>query len=200
MLMLIYLSVATVFGIQVEVNSRDVDCFFEQVETFHHTVSFSYEIVEGETESVQVELFDPSGRSLYRRIDEEGRYSHPTEAEEGLYKFCISNTIQTIDNVLIGFAFHAEVPYQDVLTHADATKIEHAQKVAELVYELNIDLDTVRDTLGYMKSRTARHEVTAKSTHDRVAWWTFGETVVLIGLATWQIYYLRRTFEVKRFL
>lgn len=49
-----------------------------------------------------------------------------------------------------------------------------------------------------MVVREATHRMTAKSTKSRIVWWSLLETVVLIGVCLFQVYYLKRFFEVKR--
>lgn len=37
-----------------------------------------------------------------------------------------------------------------------------------------------------------------ESTNARVLWWSIFEALVLVAMSAWQVYYLRRFFEVKR--
>jgi len=49
-----------------------------------------------------------------------------------------------------------------------------------------------------MKMREQTHRNTSESTNGRVLWWSVFECLLLIGMSCWQIFYLRRLFEVKR--
>lgn len=38
----------------------------------------------------------------------------------------------------------------------------------------------------------------AESTNGRVMWWSLFEAATLVAVCLWQVYYLKRFFEVKR--
>ncbi|MBZ6370642.1 MAG: emp24/gp25L/p24 family protein [Microbacterium hominis] len=43
-----------------------------------------------------------------------------------------------------------------------------------------------------------RARAAAESTNDRVKFWSILQTIMLVGVCGWQIFYLKRFFEVKR--
>ena len=42
------------------------------------------------------------------------------------------------------------------------------------------------------------HRNTSDSTNARVLWWSLAEAFVLLLITLWQVFYIRRFFEVKR--
>ena len=40
--------------------------------------------------------------------------------------------------------------------------------------------------------------IAAESTNSRVMWWSIFESLTLIGVCLWQVYYMKRIFETKR--
>lgn len=58
----------------------------------------------------------------------------------------------------------------------------------------------LRDHQEYMRAREEQHRNTVSSINSKVYWWTLAEAVILVGMAVWQILYIRTFFEVKRYV
>jgi hypothetical protein len=66
------------------------------------------------------------------------------------------------------------------------------------VRELNELLTQVKDEQGYIVVRERTHRNTAESTNARVKWWSIFQLGVLVGEGVFQVWWLKRFFEVKR--
>jgi hypothetical protein len=66
------------------------------------------------------------------------------------------------------------------------------------ILELADNLKGVQEDLAYFKKREARHRQTAESTNSRIKWWSLFQFFMLVIVCFWQVYYLKRFFEVKR--
>lgn len=64
--------------------------------------------------------------------------------------------------------------------------------------QLSEGLTAITNEQAYMRMRERVHRNTSESTNSRVVWWSAFEVIVLLAMSLWQIYYLRRFFEVKR--
>ncbi|KAE9034149.1 hypothetical protein PR003_g8967 [Phytophthora rubi] len=186
-------------AMQVTVPSGAVECFAVEAETFKHGISLNYEVLRGVAEELETELTDGKEQVVYARKGPSGRYVSPI-GEGGVHAVCFKNERAPVGDVVIGFSFHADDPSHEVLSNADATKIKHVQELEDLVYELSVNLDTVKDTQAYMKAITNHYNDLITSTHSRVMWWTLVEMVVLAVVSVAQISFLRRTLEVRRIL
>lgn len=58
-------------------------------------------------------------------------------------------------------------------------------------------LALVKDEQGYIVVRERTHRNTAESTNGRVKWWSIFQLGVVLGIAGFQVWWLRRFFEVK---
>lgn len=56
----------------------------------------------------------------------------------------------------------------------------------------------VKDEQGYIVVRERTHRNTAESTNARVKWWNIFVIIVVISDFIFQVWWLRRFFEVKR--
>lgn len=59
-------------------------------------------------------------------------------------------------------------------------------------------LDEVKDEQQYIVLRERTHRNTAESTNGRVKWWNLFVIGVVVGESLFQVWWLRRFFEVKR--
>ena len=65
-----------------------------------------------------------------------------------------------------------------------------------LVKELVNLLNQVKDEQSYIVVRERTHRNTAESTNARVKWWSVFQLGVLIGEGIFQVWWLKRFFEV----
>lgn len=66
------------------------------------------------------------------------------------------------------------------------------------VRKLSDLLQAVKDEQSYIVLRERTHRNTAESTNSRVKWWNLFVIGVVIGESVFQVWWLRRFFEVKR--
>lgn len=64
------------------------------------------------------------------------------------------------------------------------------RSLAELVTQ-------VKDEQGYIVVRERTHRNTAESTNSRVKWWSVFQIFVLLGNGIFQVWWLKRFFEVR---
>ena len=65
---------------------------------------------------------------------------------------------------------------------------------------LNIALREIKDEQDTMIQRANHHREIANGTNSRLFWWSFFQTITLAGVCAWQVYYLKRFFEVRRII
>ena len=65
------------------------------------------------------------------------------------------------------------------------------------VRQLSELLSQVKDEQSYIVIRERTHRNTAESTNGRVKWWSIFQLGVLIGEGVFQVWWLKRFFEVS---
>jgi len=73
-------------------------------------------------------------------------------------------------------------------------------RLHELVLRLGRRVSDLKEQEEYLRRRSERHQRTTENTGSRVLLSSLCEAAVLVGVNLWQIYYLRRFFEVKRMI
>ncbi|ETK79439.1 hypothetical protein, variant [Phytophthora nicotianae P10297] len=145
-----------VFAMHVTIPSGASECFSVEAESFKHGISLNYEVLRGVADELETELTDGKDQVVYARKGTSGRYMSPI-GEGGMHSVCFKNERSPVGDVVIGFSFHADDPSHEVLSNADATKIKQVQELEDIVYELSVNLDTVKDTQAFMKAITNHH-------------------------------------------
>lgn len=69
---------------------------------------------------------------------------------------------------------------------------------APVVRQLSELLAQVKDEQSYIVLRERIHRNTAESTNARVKWWSIFQMIVLVGEGVFQVWWLKRFFEVGK--
>lgn len=92
----------------------------------------------------------------------------------------------------MSFNVHGIVYVSEDDTPKDPLEAE-TRKMSELLAQ-------VKDEQSYIVLRERTHRNTAESTNSRVKWWNLFVIIVVVGESVFQVWWLRRFFEVKRII
>jgi hypothetical protein len=110
--------------------------------------------------------------------------------EDGKYTYCFNNEHWGANTKEVSFNVHGIVYVPESEAPQDPLEKE-VRQLAELVSQ-------VKDEQGYIVVRERTHRNTAESTNARVKWWSIFQLLVLGGEGVFQVWWLKRFFEVKR--
>lgn len=190
-------------ALMTDIGPGKSECFLLQMPK-GGSCSGNFEIIsENAASDVLVKATGPKPhKTVYyeSRGDEEGNFEFVAETE-GDQTLCFTNDHAT-EIRSIGFAFRPDS--QDLLTSEDvageAATEENVKAMIDVANDLTQGLDMLRDHQEYMRAREEQHRNTVSSINSKVYWWTLAEAVILVGMAVWQILYIRTFFEVKRYV
>lgn len=168
-------------------------CFFEEMKKGDQ-LAISFQVGNRDPSSAdQLEadfwITDPYNRqirSLSRVAD--GDVSVDIELP-GKYEYCFSNEFSHVGTKDITFHIHGVV-YLDNDEADPGTLDAEVKRLAQLVQE-------IKNEQSYIVIRERVHRNTAESTNSRVKWWSLFQIIVVGVNSAFQIYYLKRFFEVK---
>jgi p24 family protein beta-1 len=116
---------------------------------------------------------------------------HSFDAQlDGKYIYCFSNEKWSANSKEVSFNVHGIV----YVPESDAPQDPLEAEVRALSQLLN----QVKDEQSYIVVRERTHRNTAESTNARVKWWSIFQLGVLVGEGVFQVWWLKRFFEVKR--
>ncbi|KAI9779343.1 MAG: p24 complex component [Geoglossum umbratile] len=205
------LGVAAAHNIQMNAHSRE--CFHEQLHKDDKmTVTFQVGDREfgGSSGNMEVDFWvrpaiptasdavnsrdsliaDPNGAyTVHQQAVSSGDHSFTAHAD-GKYVYCFSNEHWSATSKEISFNVHGVVYVPESDAPSDPLEAE-VRQLSEL-------LTQVKDEQSYIILRERTHRNTAESTNARVKWWSIFQLGVLIGEGIFQVWWLKRFFEVKR--
>ncbi|KUI66258.1 Endosomal protein P24B [Cytospora mali] len=116
---------------------------------------------------------------------------HSFEAKhDGKYTYCFGNEHWGSSSKEVSFNVHGIVYVSESEAAQDPLESE-VRKLSEV-------LSQVKDEQSYIVVRERTHRNTAESTNSRVKWWNIFIIGVVVGESVFQVWWLRRFFEVKR--
>lgn len=146
------------------------------------------------------------GYEAHERAISTGDYSF-TAQHDGKYIYCFSNEHWSASSKEVSFNVHgivyvpeAEAPSdpleqegkcQGCVSMSPHTNTSSVRQLSELLAQ-------VKDEQSYIVVRERIHRNTAESTNGRVKWWSIFQMCVLIGEGIFQVWWLKRFFEVGK--
>ncbi|PNS19798.1 Endosomal protein P24B [Sphaceloma murrayae] len=186
------LSIAGAHNIALKAHTKE--CFHENL---HHddrmTVTFQVGDREfGGAGNLDIDFYitKPDGNNIVHEPGVSSGDHSFTAPMDGKYLYCFSNEFWSANSKEVSFNVHGVV----YVPEHEAPQ-EPIEKEVKAMAEL---LNQVKDEQGYIVVRERTHRNTAESTNARVKWWSIFQLGVLIGEGVFQVWWLKRFFEVKR--
>ncbi|BFZ64734.1 p24 complex component [Saitoella coloradoensis] len=194
--LLLLLAAALAIAHTVNVRPHVRECFHESLHRGDTmTVSFQVGVGDGGNGDIDFWLTDPKDSVLISDL-KSSTGDHSFEAQhDGTYRYCFSNEMSSISTKEVSFNVHGIVYVPENQNDPD-----HSDPVEKEIRELADLLNAVKDEQEYIVVRERRHRNTAESTNTRVKWWSVTQGIVLVCVGVFQVFYLKRFFEVKRVL
>ncbi|KAF2473652.1 uncharacterized protein BDR25DRAFT_281549 [Lindgomyces ingoldianus] len=186
------LSLGATHNIQMKAYMRE--CFHEQLHKDDKmTVTFQVGDREfGGSGNLEIDFWiqAPSGSNqIHERGVSSGDHSFVAQ-EDGKYTYCFNNEHWGANTKEVSFNVHGIVYVPESEAPQDPLEKE-VRTLTELISQ-------VKDEQGYIVVRERTHRNTAESTNARVKWWSIFQLFVLGGEGIFQVWWLKRFFEVKR--
>lgn len=177
----------------ITVGSYSEECFYDKV-TSGTKMGLLFEVAAGGFRDIDVTITGPDQKVIYSGEKESsGKYTFAAYSD-GIYKYCFSNRVSTMEEKLLKFSMEIGETPKDQVKKND----EHHDKLNTMIQELSVAVAGVKHEQEYMEIREKVHRSINDNTNSRVVWWSFFEALVLVALTVGQVYYLKRFFEVKR--
>ncbi|KAK4465626.1 emp24/gp25L/p24 family/GOLD-domain-containing protein [Cladorrhinum samala] len=188
----VLLSSALAHNIQLPAHGRE--CFHESLHRDDKmTVTFQVGDREfGSAGNLDIDFWitNPVGQfEVNEKSISNGDFSFEAK-HDGKYLYCFGNEHWGASSKEVSFNVHGIVYVSEADAPQDPLEVE-VRKLSEL-------LERVKDEQSYIVVRERTHRNTAESTNSRVKWWNVFIIGVVIGESVFQVWWLRRFFEVKR--
>ncbi|KAM0354031.1 hypothetical protein HYE67_008985 [Fusarium culmorum] len=189
-------SAVTAHNIVLPAHGRE--CFHESLHK-DDTMTVTFQVGDREFGSagnldIDFWITNPTGQyETNEKSISNGDYSF-TAKHDGKYLYCFGNEAWGANTKEVSFNVHGIVYVSEHEMPSDPLDREGLP----LVRKLSDLLAQVKDEQEYIVMRERTHRNTAESTNSRVKWWNMFVIGVVIGESLFQVWWLRRFFEVKR--
>jgi hypothetical protein len=188
-----FFSLTAAHNVQLKAYQRE--CFHEMLHKDDKmTVTFQTGDREhGGSGNLEIDFWiqDPTGNyQVHERGVSNGDHSFVAHAD-GKYVYCFNNEHWGSTNTKeVSFNVHGIVYVPESEAPQDPLEKE-VRTLSELIAQ-------VKDEQGYIVVRERTHRNTAESTNARVKWWSLFQIIILFGEGIFQVWWIKRFFEVKR--
>nr|CAH7736822.1 unnamed protein product [Callosobruchus chinensis] len=177
-----------------ELPDSSKECFYEEIKK-NTSATLEFQVVTGGQYDVDVQLEDPKGGVLYKKVkmqfDSHTFVAHQT----GIYKVCFSNEFSTFSHKIVYMDFQVgdEPPLPGIGDHVTVlTQLEASAQ------EIHKSLNTIIDYQTHHRLREAQGRKRAEDLNERVLWWSIMETIAILFIAFGQVFVLKNFFTDKK--
>ncbi|CAH1263238.1 transmembrane emp24 domain-containing protein 10-like [Branchiostoma lanceolatum] len=196
---LVCVFLADVEGIGFSLAPNAKKCLREEIHK-DILVTGDYELSDAPGQSTHLLVTDSSGHVLYNKEDAtKGKFAFTTD-DYDMFEICF-------ETKMTGGARGPDREVSLTVKHGVEAKnyqeIAKAEKLKPMEVELRRleDLsESIVNDFAYMRAREEEMRDTNESTNSRVLYFSIFSMCCLIGLATWQVLYLRRFFKAKKLI
>lgn len=144
------------------------------------------------------QITDSAGHILYSKEDAtKGKFAFTTE-DYDMFEVCFESkgTGRIPDQLVILDMKHGV----EAKNYEEIAKVEKLKPLEVELRRLEDLSESIVNDFAYMKKREEEMRDTNESTNTRVLYFSIFSMFCLIGLATWQVFYLRRFFKAKKLI
>ncbi|XP_044746920.1 transmembrane emp24 domain-containing protein bai [Coccinella septempunctata] len=186
-------------GIMFNLPPNTQKCLREELQQ-NIPVKGEYDISEAPGQKVDYIVKDSKGHTLSQKEDiNKGKFSFNTESYD-TYEICfisrVPAQVRGIAQEVTLITKHG-VDVKDYASYGEAAKLKPIETELQRLEDLSNEI--VQD-FAYMRKREEEMRDTNESTNNRVLYFSIFSMFCLLGLATWQVLYLRRYFKAKKLI
>lgn len=183
--------------------AKEVSCFYIFTENDNTQVSYYFAVQQGGSFDVDYSIRDPRGNIMVEKSKERQGDFVINAKHAGEYEFCFSNQMSTFADKVIDFeikydgdaskAFKAKMPEQP-----NTQPMAHVEAMKETASKIDAQLEDLKKSLQYYKTRNNRNQATVRSTESRIYYFSILEVLLMVGMAGLQITIVQFFFKGSR--
>jgi len=167
-------------------------------------VKGEYDVTQIHGHTTKLEVTDSKGHLLYNKDDAaKGKFAFTTD-EYDVFQICFeTKVVQHTGGQSDSLIKEVQLSLKHGVEAKDYENLAKVEKLKPLEIELrrleDLSQDIVTD-FAYMKAREEEMRDTNESTNSKVLYFSIFSMCCLLGLAVWQVLYLRRYFKAKKLI
>jgi len=187
------------YGMYFKLPVNGEKCLKEEIHA-NKLVTGEYEVSEYQGVKVSLKVTDTKAHILYQNADaKKGKFAFTTDALD-MFQICFSS-VASFRGKLQPHDVHLQIKRGIEAKNYDEIAKSEELKPLELELRRLEDLSAdIAHAFSYMKEREEEMKDTNESTSSRVLYFSIFSMLCLVGLATWQVLYLRKFFKSKKLI
>lgn len=199
----IYLAcISSISSLMFYLPSSSKKCLKEEIHK-DVLVKGDYELTEILGHNTKMEVLDSKGHILYNKdVAVKGKFAFTTD-EYDVFQICFETKVSADSRHSAGLVKEVLLNLKHGVEAKDYENLAKAEKLKPLEIELRRLEDLSQDIVSdftYMKAREEEMRDTNESTNSKVLYFSIFSMCCLLGLAVWQVLYLRRYFKAKKLI
>lgn len=161
-----------------------------------------YEVSSLPGTNVDFQITDSKGHTalMRERVDGTGKFA-VTSDEDDIYDFCFAySSSPHTSHQLLPREVNLDVRLGVEAKNYDAGSTDKLQKLEVDLTKLEDLTNSIIEDFAHLKLREAEMQDTNASTSNRIFWQTVISVIVVLGLAGWQVMYLRQFFRSRKLI
>ncbi|KAF8938359.1 emp24/gp25L/p24 family/GOLD-domain-containing protein [Dissophora ornata] len=183
------------------VAAHEKACFYTWADVPKKKIAFYFAVQSGGSFDIDVEVKDPSDKSLLSLEKErQGDYVF-TANQVGEYSFCFSNDMSTFAEKVVDFEItveHEKRAAQVEQSEKGTGPQAQAQAMDESLFRLTGELSQIDRMQKYFKTRENRNFATVISTESRIFWFSLTESALIVIMSALQVFVVRTFFSSSK--
>lgn len=161
-----------------------------------------YEVSSLPGTNVDFQITDSKGHTALMRdnVDGKGKFA-VTSDEDDIYDFCFAySSSPHTSHQLLPREVNLDVRLGVEAKQYDSSSTDKLQKLESYLTKLEDMTNSIIEDFAHLKRRESEMQDTNASTSNRIFWQTVISIIVVLGLAGWQVMYLRQFFRSRKLI
>ncbi|KAG7096731.1 hypothetical protein E1B28_004144 [Marasmius oreades] len=169
-------------------------CFYAEVDKAGEKIGFYFAVQSGGSFDIDFDVRDPNSKLILDgNRERQGDYVL-TANVAGEYAFCFENDMSSFTEKLVDFDIMVESEPRREAPAKQGQISDHTSALEESIFRLNGMLMNIKRDQKYFHTRENRGFSVVKSTQNRLFWYAVFESIVVVGMAVFQVYVLQTFF------
>lgn len=198
-ILLIFILTINVHGIMWNLEPNTQKCLKEELQQ-NIAVIGEFEVSEAPGQKIDYVVTDSKGHILDNRQDiSKGKFSFNTESYD-TYEICFTSHVPPNQRGItqeVSLVTKHGIETKNYDTYGEAAQLKPIEKELKRLEDLS---NAIVQDFAIMRKREEEMRDTNESTNSRVLYFSIFSMCCLLGLATWQVLYLRTYFKAKKLI
>ena len=176
-----------------EIAARGEEAFFEIIDVSNTIIRGAWFLSSGDSRDIDFAIYNPLQVAIFERKGKKEGIFYIESTGQGIYVFKFKNN-KVMKSHTITFTFIIGNSTSQLLQSEHLTPVEeNLVKIQKGIKDFQVDHQ-------FAQLRQETHYKTVASASANVLWFSIFESIGIVGVTAWQIYYIKKLLDNRRVL